>query len=67
MDLSLFVGDSHDTHGEPDFFPSHNDLEPIDLTLMDDALVELSVDPGRKESTFPKNGPSEEPELSMEG
>ena len=58
MDLSLFVGDSHDTHIDPEFSPSNNDLEPIDLTLMDEALVELFVDPSRKESSIRKNEPS---------
>jgi len=66
MDLSLFVGDGHDTAGDSTPFPSDTGLEPIDLTLMDEALIELAVDPGRKEPSFPKETPSGDVELSME-
>jgi len=67
MDLSLFVGDSHDAPVGSAPFPSDAGPEPIDLTLMDEALIELAVDPGRKEPSFLKEeAPTGELELSME-
>lgn len=66
MDLSLFVGDLHDGSAPPATFSNDTGVEPIDLTLMDEALVELSVDPGRKEPSFEKEAPAGELELSME-
>lgn len=50
MDLSLFVGEGRESEISGGEMPSNDDdLTAIDLTLVDDALVELSVDPGRKE------------------
>ncbi|MDD5759568.1 MAG: hypothetical protein PHI06_10870 [Desulfobulbaceae bacterium] len=66
MDLSLFSGDENDTPKSHDFSLSDTGIEPIDLTLMDEALVELSVDPSRKETSFQKEAPSEDFALSME-
>lgn len=66
MDLSLLPGDNDDAAKSSDFPPSDTGIEPIDLTLMDDALVELSVDPSRKETSFQKEAPADEFELSME-
>ena len=66
MDLSLFVGEDPDGTVTPATFFNDTGVEPIDLTLMDEALVELAVDPGRKEPSFEKEAPSEDLELSME-
>ena len=52
MDLSLFIGE---TESPPASFPSpERGVEPIDLTLVDDALVDLAVDPSRKEQPTPQ-------------
>lgn len=66
MDLSLFGNEDSDVAVDSIFSTGDSGLEPIDLTLMDEALVELAVDPGRKESPFQKESPSGDLELSME-
>lgn len=49
MDLSLFAGEGQQALSvEADQSSNEDDLNPIDLTLMDDALEELAVEPGRK-------------------
>jgi len=48
MDLSLFIGEVEPTNASSPL-PPERGVEPIDLTLVDEALVDLAVDPSRKE------------------
>jgi hypothetical protein len=67
MDLSLFVGDSSESQAaEGVMSTDDDDLNPIDLTLVDEALVEISVDPGRKEQDAHAKVQSDIEGLSME-
>ncbi len=69
MDLSLFSGEGNELPTVDELLSdASNGLEPIDLTLMDEALVELTMDPDRKEvgQAIPASGQTKEPELSME-
>lgn len=67
MDLSLLVGENQ---GEPvgpmSAVSKTGQIESIDLSLVDEALVELAVDPSRKAQTFQEEGHSDILELSME-
>jgi hypothetical protein len=67
MDLSLFVGESSEPAADAEL-PSYkaDTLDPIDLTLVDEALVELTMDQGHKEVPPPGKGQPEVPELHME-
>lgn len=67
MDLSLFVGEPHEAllvDSEQSF--QENGPAPIDLSLVDEALIDLAVDPGRQGQAPPEESHSDILELSME-
>jgi hypothetical protein len=67
MDLSLFPGDSYTpVSADPGSSAVAGELNPVDLTLVEDALVELAVAPSRKEVPVPGQGAADIFELSME-
>lgn len=69
MDLSLFVGESHDVPpvDADEQLVMDKGPEPIDLSLVDEALVDLAVDSSRQEQTLSEEeGHSDILELSME-
>lgn len=67
MDLSLVVEDSTDEdQGEIEEGGKFADLTPIDLTLVDDALVELTVDSGKGDRPKKDSGQDDGLQLSME-
>lgn len=67
MDLSLFSGDDHEAPVElGQLTAKSKDLEPIDLSLMDEALSELTVEPKQKGQGHQEKGPVDILELSME-
>ncbi len=68
MDLSLFVGETHEVSPvDLEQSSMEKGSDPIDLSLVDEALVDLAVDHGRQEKTFQEEeGHSDILELSME-
>jgi len=67
MDLSLFVGETHETSPvDSDQSSMEKGPEPIDLSLVDEALVDLAVDPGRQEQSPSEESHTDILELSME-
>ena len=66
MDLSLFGGESNEPPSDELLYDKGDTLDPIDLTLVDEALVELTMDPGHKEEPPQVKKQPEEPELHME-
>jgi hypothetical protein len=67
MDLSLFSGEGFAPLVADAVRPvAEGELNPVDLSLMDDALVELTVEPSRKEEAVSASGGADILELSME-
>ncbi len=67
MDLSLFTGEGFAPLAADAVRPVvEGELNPVDLSLMDDALVELTVEPSRKEEAVSASGAADILELSME-
>lgn len=67
MDLSLFSGEGLAPLAADAVRPvAEGELNPVDLSLMDDALVELTVEPSRKEEAVSASGAADILELSME-
>jgi len=67
MDLSLFVGEPHEAPpADSEQSSQGNGPEPIDLSLVDEALIDLACDPGRQEQPPPEESHSDILELSME-
>lgn len=68
MDLSLLIDETPEEVSEESEDESRSsDLAPVDLTLVDDALVELTVDSGRDVQSKKNLGQGDGLKLSMEG
>ncbi|MBA3013656.1 MAG: hypothetical protein KKD63_07615 [Proteobacteria bacterium] len=67
MDLSLLVGEgANEESDESDEDSKFSDLSPIDLTLMDDALVEMTVGQGSDKKPNEGSEADDDLQLSMD-